>query len=63
MMFMLLKHLQVPTALICFEGARHAISRSRDARHPGLAVHYLLRWMDLHLRGIEAPEFNVRRVR
>ncbi|RTE75759.1 hypothetical protein BHE90_009800 [Fusarium euwallaceae] len=63
MMFMLLKHLRVPTALIRFEGAGHAIFRSRDARHPGLAVHYLLRWMDLHLKGVPAPEFDVKRVR
>ena len=60
MMFRLLKHLRVPTALINFEGAGHAISRSSNARHPGLAVYYLLRWMNLHLKGKAAPEFDVK---
>ncbi|KAF4465602.1 alpha beta-hydrolase [Fusarium albosuccineum] len=59
LMFRLLKHLRVPTAFIEFENAGHSISRSRDAHHPGLAVHYMLRWMDLHLRGHAAPEFDV----
>lgn len=62
MMFRLLKHLRVPTALIKFEGAGHAIFRSRDARHPGLAVYYLLRWFDLHLMGRPTLEFHVKRV-
>ncbi|SUD58171.1 Uncharacterised protein [Ectopseudomonas oleovorans] len=59
-MFKLLKHLRVPTALIQFEGAGHVIRGSNDARHRGLSIHYLLRWMDLHLKGRAAPEFQVR---
>ncbi len=60
LMFKLLKHLRVPTALIQFEGAGHVIRGSNDARHRGLSIHYLLRWMDLHLKGRAAPEFQVR---
>ncbi len=59
LMFKLLKHLRVPTALIQFEGAGHVIRGSDDARHRGLSIHYLLRWMDLHLKGRAAPEFQV----
>lgn len=59
MMFRLLKYLRVPTALIQFEGAGHGIYGS-DARHQGLSIHYLLRWMDKHLKGEETSEFDVR---
>lgn len=60
MMFRLLKHLRVPTALIEFEDAGHAIYNGVDPHHHGLSVHYLLRWMDHHLKGSPAPEFSVR---
>lgn len=59
LMFMLLKHLRVPTALIEFEGAGHVIRGGDDARHRGLSIHYLLRWMDHHLKGQSAPEFQM----
>ncbi len=62
LMFQLLKHLRVPTALIQFEGAGHVVRGSADARHRGLSIDYLLRWMDLHLKGKVAPEFQVRPV-
>ena len=58
-MFMLLKHLRVPTALIEFEGAGHVIRGGDDARHRRLSIHYQLRWMDHHLKGQSAPEFQM----
>ncbi|MBV6885460.1 S9 family peptidase [Xanthomonas euvesicatoria] len=59
MMFRLLKYLRVPTALIQFEGAGHGIYGG-DARHQGLSIHYLLRWMDKYLKGESTPEFDIR---
>lgn len=59
LMFRILKHKRVPTALIRFEGAGHAIFGSRDPRHPALSVYYQLRWLDLHLNGKPAREFEV----
>ena len=58
-MFRLLKYLRVPTALIEFEGAGHAISSSDNIHHPALSVRYQLRWLDRHLKGVAAPEFDI----
>lgn len=58
MMFRLLKHLRVPTAMVQFEGAGHSIYQGTDYRHRSLRIHYLLRWMDHHLLGKPAPEFE-----
>jgi len=58
MLYRVLKFNRIPTALIRFAGAGHSIYSGTDARHPGLRIYYLLRWMDLHLKGIPAPEFD-----
>jgi dipeptidyl aminopeptidase/acylaminoacyl peptidase len=57
MLFRVLKFDRVPTALIRFEGAGHSIYSGSDARHPGLRIYYLIRWMDMYLKGIPASEF------
>jgi dipeptidyl aminopeptidase/acylaminoacyl peptidase len=59
LMFRALKQLHIPTALIRFDTAGHSIYTSEYPEHPSLRMHYLLRWMDLHLKGIAAPEFEV----
>jgi dipeptidyl aminopeptidase/acylaminoacyl peptidase len=58
-MFRALKRFRVPTALIRFDTAGHSIFGSEYPMHSSLRIRYLLRWMNLHLRGVPAPEFDV----
>jgi dipeptidyl aminopeptidase/acylaminoacyl peptidase len=59
MLYRVLKFHRVPTALIRFQGAGHSVYSGTDARHPGLKIYYLIRWMDLQLKGRPAPEFEM----
>lgn len=61
LMFRMLQYNRVPTALIEFEGAGHGITNfTTDWRHRAWRLHYTLRWLDLHLKGIPAPEFAIK---